>query len=151
MNHKYVRIPAVSFGPTGYKIATFSVPDGFLEFYWWFERRNVIVHKVDCGVSEWGIWNGGGGATIPQMICAALSVREVSVSALFEHDGARAKAFSDEMAASFPSCEWSDYACDRMVISGSVAIRRNRARSSSFDGNDPSKDCHDFGAGFEMS
>ncbi len=131
----YVRIPEPASASEMYKIASFSVPEGGLEFFWWFAGRTVLLLKT----GSWYVWNGHPDTTIIETLRNALDLpanQTVHVDSLFEHEGTYACPLSDDLISAFPTCAWSDYSCDRMVISGAikvVASGRNRGRSVSFD------------------
>jgi hypothetical protein len=101
-------------------LALFNVEEKLLQFYWWRERRQVIVY-----VHAHRLWLLQDDLLIRESIADALDWSEARVTTdnlvLFDGPGFRhGMAMPTPLERVFLDCEWSDYACDNRPISGSV-------------------------------
>jgi hypothetical protein len=106
-------------------LAFFSSPAGRLEMYWWNEFRTVIVHK-----SSNNHWYQQADGNIHDTLRALMcfypdepgTLRTSNMLYTTPNDNCDFVEFDEAMRTGFFDCEWSDFACDGMVIHGSLHI-----------------------------
>ena len=122
-----VRIPNLSIDSTfEFKpLAILSSPGGNLVMYWWADQRAVIVNKSMN--DSW--WLLSGDETIHNSLwtlccilpgeCDDLKARDMKYSEGLTEE---LRPFDDEMLRQFFDCEWTDFACDGLVIHGTIEM-----------------------------
>jgi len=106
-------------------LAFFSSPVGRLELYWWNEFRTVVIHKSNN--SHWYQQRDGNiHDTLRSLMCFYPNEPGTLYTTYLRYttpiDYCDFKEFDADMHAGFFDCEWSDFACDGMVIHGSLDI-----------------------------
>ncbi len=106
-------------------LAFFSSPAGRLELYWWNEFRTVVIHKSSN--NHWYQQRDGNiHDTLRALMCfypdEPGTLRTSHMLYTMPNDNCDFKEFDADMTAGFFDCEWSDFACDGMVIHGDLHI-----------------------------
>jgi hypothetical protein len=106
-------------------LAFFSSPAGRLELYWWNEFRTVVIHKSSN--NHWYQQRDGNiHDTLRALMCFYPSepgtLRTSHMLYTTPNDNCDFKEFDADMTAGFFECDWSDFACDGMVIHGNLDI-----------------------------
>lgn len=101
-------------------LALFNVGDTVLQFYWWRERRQVIVYT-----QTHRLWLLQNDLRIRESIADLMIWPEFWIEAdnMVLFDGPEFRhgfAMPDALEQVFLDCEWSDYACDWRPVSGTI-------------------------------
>jgi hypothetical protein len=111
-------------------VANLSTPRGYYNFYWWVDYRRIIYYDSTLGkwrmMPDWKI-----GATLE--ILTGIDVAELELGEEMRvftgaqgptgHDWVDGVDMDDDRRRHFLECEWSDYACDYLKVSGEVRRR----------------------------
>lgn len=109
----------------GFTLGTFSFDFGAMEFYWWDAQKAVIVRCSDSsGWEEWYIQpNTNIRCSITDLLDGDYYLKLTELM-MFDNTelkhGLRAPQLIRD---NFFRCTWSDYACDRRAVSGSIVLR----------------------------
>ena len=106
-------------------LAILSSPGGNLRIFWWASLRTVIAYK-SMNESWWLVSND---ETIRDSLwtlcciqpyeCDDLKARDMKYS---EGRLDEPRPFDDEMLRQFFDCEWTDFACDGLVVHGTIEM-----------------------------
>lgn len=106
-------------------LAILSSPAGYLRIFWWADQRAVIAHK-SSNETWWLISND---ETIHDSLwtlccimpheCDDLKARDMRYS---EGQTQEPRPFDDKMMRQFFDCEWTDFACDGLVVHGTIEM-----------------------------
>lgn len=106
-------------------LAFFSSPAGRLEMYWWSEFRTIVIHK-SINNHWYQQRDGNVHDTLRSLMCfydgEPGTLRASRLTYTTPLDYSDFKDFDAEMNANFFDCDWSDFACDGMVIHGDLHI-----------------------------
>ena len=106
-------------------LAFFSSPSGRLELYWWNEFRTVVIHNTNNNH-----WYQQPDGNIHDTLHALMyfypdepgTLRTSRMTYATPINYCDFKDFDADMNAGFFDCDWSDFACDGMVIHGDLYI-----------------------------
>ena len=116
---------ATFFSNDGFALGTFVFDFGAMEFYWWDAQKAVIARCSDeHGWEEWYIQpNANIRCSITDLLDGDYYLKLTELM-MFDNTelkhGVRAPQLIRD---NFFRCEWSDYACDRRAVSGSIVLR----------------------------
>jgi len=101
------------------QLAQFSTPEGLFEVFW--------VPNMDQVVVRYGTaWYIQPNARIADSLSALICCRDYDIQVtdmfLFDRDYSQGKEAEQEMMDKLLDCEWSDYACDKMVFQANVNV-----------------------------
>lgn len=106
-------------------LAILSSPAGSLRIFWWADQRTVVAYK---SMNEtW--WLITADETIRDSLwilcciqpyeCDELKARDMKYS---EGRLDEPRLFDEEMLRQFFDCEWTDFACDGLVVHGTIEM-----------------------------
>lgn len=118
----YTIIPPPASLETFQRVAFLKTPRGPLNIYWWAEMRSVIVHEKRS--FRWLLFDdvpiGSMLATVLQTdLPLTLSKNTLLYEGYQQQEGVD---IPDDVYQTFFECDWSDYSCDGLFVSGSVTL-----------------------------
>lgn len=101
------------------QLAQFRTPYGAFEVCWLSKSKQVVIHNG----KDWWIQPNG---LISKSLASILDCNELNLQLtdliLFDRDYKSGDRAPEELENKFFDCEWSDYACDKMVFQAVIDI-----------------------------
>jgi hypothetical protein len=118
----YTIIPAPASLETFQRVALLLTSRGPLNVYWWAAMRRVLVHEKRT--FRWLLFEDGGiGPTLATVLQTDLPLTLSKNTLLYEgYQQQHGFDIPEQLHQVFFDCDWSDYSCDGLFVSGSVTL-----------------------------
>lgn len=114
-----VPIPEPALGVDLQQVAQITTPDGVVDVQWMPSSSQVVL-RIE---NEWYIQpNGRIDESIGRLMAYDTNDMTVSNMVLFDHTYDNGHMAADELEQKVLSCEWSDYAHDKMVFQAKLDV-----------------------------
>jgi hypothetical protein len=122
LSMSYTIIPPPASLEVFQRVAFLMTPRGPLNVYWWAATRSVLIHEKRS--FRWLLFDDGPIGTMLANVLQTESPLTLSKNTRL-YEGYQQQAgvdIPDEVYQTFFDCEWSDYSCDGLFVSGSITI-----------------------------